>query len=119
MDKSNSEKLDQDLKCILEESRVVIPGVQALLGFQFVAVFNQLFPKELTHEMQIWHTVSLVLTTIAMILIMSPASYHRLGGHKTTQKLIDYSSHFLMTGMFVLSVGICIDFDLIACVILQ
>ncbi len=53
-----------------------------------------------------------------MILIMSPASYHRMAGHEVSEKLVRRSSQFLMSGMFVLAAGICIDFQLIAAVIL-
>jgi hypothetical protein len=54
-----------------------------------------------------------------MILIMSPAPYHRLAKHTVTKRLLRCSSHFLMAGMFALAVSICIDFDLIASIILN
>jgi hypothetical protein len=119
MEKTRSETLEEDLKYILEEARVVIPGVQTLLGFQLIAVFNQLFPKELSPAMQIWHLVSTALTSLAMILIMSPASYHRMAGHTVSRKLVDWSSRFLLAGMCTLAVAICIDVALVAAVILK
>ena len=50
------ENLEQQLRALLEEARVVIPGVQTLLGFQLIAVFSQLFPNSLSKIMQygIW-----------------------------------------------------------------
>lgn len=112
-------KLQEELRAILEEARVVIPGVQTLLGFQLIAVFNQLFPKSLSKTMQFWHLASMGLTAFAMILIMSPASYHRLAGHQISDQLVRKSSRFLMAGMFALATGICIDFQLIANVIVM
>jgi hypothetical protein len=115
---NNNGNLEQQLRALLEEARVVIPGVQTLLGFQLIAVFNQLFPKSMTHAMQCWHLGSMALTALAMILIMSPASYHRMASHEVSETLVHMSSQFLMAGMFVLAASICIDFQLIATVIL-
>ena len=42
--------LEEQLRALLEEARVVIPGVQTLLGFQLVVVFNQLFPQTLSRD---------------------------------------------------------------------
>jgi len=117
--KKTDDSLEQQLRALLEEARVVIPGVQTLLGFQLIAVFNQLFPKTMSHAMQCWHLGSMGLTALAMILIMSPASYHRMAGHAVSEKLVHLSSRFLMAGMFVLAASICIDFQLIATVILS
>ena len=41
-----------------------------------------------------------------------------MAGHTISAKLVRQSSRFLMAGMFVLATGICIDFQLIAAVIL-
>jgi hypothetical protein len=41
-----SEPLDQEANHILEESRMVLPGIQALFGFQLIAIYNaQLRPR--------------------------------------------------------------------------
>lgn len=110
--------LKEQLRSLLEEARMVIPGVQALMGFQLVVVFNPLFPKSLSETQQSRHLISLGLTTLAMILIMSPASHHRLAGHVVTERLVRYSARFLLCGMGILAAGICLDVQLIAYVIL-
>jgi hypothetical protein len=60
---------------------MVLPGIQALFGFQLIAVFNERF-KELTEDEQLIH-FSAVLVTIAIALIMTPAAYHRLAEQTT------------------------------------
>src|SRR5438874_12226699 len=60
-----------------EEARMVLPGIQALFGFQLVAVFNARF-DELSTALQAIHLVALVAAAISMSLVMTPAAYHRL-----------------------------------------
>ena len=56
----------------IEEARMVLlPGIQALFGFQLIAVFIERF-KELTEDEQLIHFSATVLVTIAIVLIMTP-----------------------------------------------
>src|ERR1051326_4270013 len=65
-------KIDQ----ALTEARVVLPGAQALLGFQFVTMFMDAFDK-LPNSLKYIHMVSLMLMSLTIILLMTPAAYHR------------------------------------------
>ena len=56
---------------MLIEARVVLPGVQALLGFQFVVVLTDSFER-LPPFSQYVHLASLGLMALAMILLMTP-----------------------------------------------
>ena len=56
---------------------MVLPGIQTLFGFQLIAVFNQRF-QVLAPMEQYLHYAALLLVTIAIALIMTPAAYHRL-----------------------------------------
>ena len=62
---------------ILEEARMVLPGIQALFGFQTVAVFNDRF-HALPKSVQACHACGLGLVVVAIALVMLPAAYHRL-----------------------------------------
>lgn len=66
-------KIDQ----LLTEARVILPGVQALFGFQLAIVLTQSFEK-LPAAAQAVHAVSLGLMAVAVILLMAPAAYHRI-----------------------------------------
>jgi len=57
---------------------MVLPGIQALFGFQLIAVFNQGFGEKLSHGAQLVHLLALVLAALAMALVMTPAALHRL-----------------------------------------
>jgi hypothetical protein len=61
----------------LTELRVVLPGAQALFGFQFTAVLTESFER-LPPTSRAVHLVSLGLVAIAVIMLIAPASYHRI-----------------------------------------
>lgn len=60
----------------VEEARMVLPGIQALFGFQLIAVFNNRFTALSPAEQRL-HYVAVLLTAVAIALIMTPAAYHR------------------------------------------
>src|SRR5437773_70894 len=69
--------LDSATRHILEECRMVLPGIQALFGFQLIAVFNPGFAEKLSTVEQQLHLVSTLLTVCAVALVMTPAALHR------------------------------------------
>lgn len=72
---------------MLTEARVVLPGGQALLGFQLAIVLTRGF-EQLPKFSQAVHAVSLGLVALAVVLLMAPAAYHRivLGGEEDEAK---------------------------------
>jgi hypothetical protein len=99
---------------LLEECRMVLPGVQALFGFQLIAVFNAGFSERLSYGEQNLHLVALACVACAGALVMSPAAYHRQTNPRAA------SAHFLAVGgrlllisMVPLMTGIGLDFYLI------
>ena len=119
MDEIEELPLNEAVTHMLEECRVVLPGVQALFGFQLIAVFNFAFAERLSQPEQDIHLVSLALVAIAGALVMTPAAYHRqvCPNHVSTQ-LLRLGSRFLLASMVSLTIGIMLDFYLIARLIL-
>jgi len=104
---------------LLEECRMVLPGLQALLGFQFIAVFNTGFGEKLTPAEQRVHLLALGLVALAGALVMAPASYHRQSGpREVSAHFLTLASRLLLGAMLLLVLGIGIDFYVIAHVIL-
>jgi len=62
---------------MLTEARVVLPGAQALFGFQLAIVLSQSF-ETLSDLSRLVHAVSLGLVALAVMLLMAPAAYHRI-----------------------------------------
>ncbi len=103
---------------LLEECRMVLPGIQMLFGFQLIVVFNPGFDQKLTPAEQHVHLLAIVLVTIAAAVIMSPAAYHRQKPREVTDEFITVFRRLLFWSMVPLSLGITLDFYLVARVIL-
>jgi hypothetical protein len=102
---------------ILEEGRMVLPGIQALLGFQLVAVFNQTF-SDMSVINQLLHVVAIFLSVNAICLLLTPAAIHRQGEPGVvTGEFAATASRLICAGMLPLLLSIVIDsyvvFDLI------
>ncbi len=109
-----SEALSDAISHLLEECRMVLPGIQALFGFQWVAFFNQRF-TELTQTDQDWHLAATAIVAISAALLMTPAAYHRtLRGRAISVPFTSVSTRLILAGMFCLSLGVVIDFFVIA-----
>ena len=104
---------------LLEECRMVLPGLQALFGFQLICVFSPGFAERLTSTEQRLHLLALALVAIAGALVMAPAAYHRqTRPREASARFLLLGSRLLLWALVPLMIGIGIDFYLIARVIL-
>jgi hypothetical protein len=111
--------LEEETRTIIEETRMVLPGIQALFGFQLIAVFNDGF-HNLAPTEQLLHLMALLLVVLAIALIMTPASYHRIAERGTvSRRFVEIASWLLAAAMFPLMLGITIDLFLVARLILH
>jgi hypothetical protein len=69
--------LHSKVEQMLTEARLILPGVQALLGFQLAIVVTRSFDT-LPESAKAIHAISLGLIAVAVILLMAPAAYHRI-----------------------------------------
>jgi uncharacterized membrane protein len=112
--------LSEAVTHLLEECRMVLPGVQALFGFQLIAVFNSTFRERLTSTEQTIHLVAIGLVAMSVALVMAPAAYHRqTNPEEATESFIELATYLLLGSMFPLMIGISLDFYLIARLILE
>jgi hypothetical protein len=103
---------------LLEECRTILPGLQALFGFQLIAIFNTGFDEKLSRSDQLVHFTSITLVMLAVVLLMAPAAYHRqTGPMKVDSAFISLASRAALLAMVSLMFGISLDFYLIAKVI--
>lgn len=108
------ETLEDQEQSIHEEARTVLPGVQALFGFQLVAVFNQRFTALDTTDRAVYF-LSLLLVTGAIGLLMAPAALHRLTQWKrVSDYFVDVSSKLVAASMPPLALAIALDVYLVA-----
>jgi hypothetical protein len=103
------ESLEEEATHATDEARMVLPGVQAIMGFQLIAVFNQRF-QELSEGRQILHLAAFVLLAAAMGLIMTPAAYHRQAERGcVTRRFVTLASFLLTVALGPLILGVAID----------
>jgi hypothetical protein len=106
-----------EIEPMLDEARMVLPGIQALFGFQLIAVINSGFDK-LTDGQRMSHFAALMATLIAIALIMTPAAYHRIAeGWQASSYFMRISSLLIAMAMIVLMVALIIEIVLIADII--
>jgi hypothetical protein len=72
--------LKTKIEQLLTEARVIIPGGQALLGFQFVGTLTKSF-ESLPLEIKWVHAAALAAVALSVLLLMTPAALHRLAFH--------------------------------------
>lgn len=91
---------------VLTEARVVLPGAQALLGFQFIAVLTSGF-ENLPALSKYVHLASLALIALTVILLMTPAAYHRIVERgEETEHFHRFATRMVVAALVPLALGL-------------
>jgi hypothetical protein len=102
---SSSQGYTEKIRHVLTETRMVLPGAQALLGFGTVAALTDGF-EELPPLLRAVHTTGLCFIAVAIILLMTPAAYHRIAeGGEQTEHFHRVASRLLLAAMAALAPG--------------
>jgi hypothetical protein len=110
--------LSEAVTLVLEECRTVLPGIQAMFGFQLIVVFNPTFQQKLSAVEHGLHLIAIALNMVAIAMIMAPAAYHRQKDpHSVSEDLIVVATRLLLYSMFPLMVALGLEFFLITRVI--
>jgi hypothetical protein len=76
-EESKGERLDRELGELLQELRVILPGVQVLLAFLLTAPFQQRFGS-ITGSMRNAFFAAIVCATVATACLIAPSAHHRM-----------------------------------------
>lgn len=94
---------------LLTEARVIIPGAQALFGFQLSVTLMQSF-DQLSPEMKAAHVIAICCIGLAIILVIAPASLHRLAfAGEDDPAFLKIGSLFVLAAPAPLAIGIAFD----------
>jgi len=116
--RASEDLLDQERNS-LDEARMVLPGIQAVFGFQLIAVFNDRF-AQLPEVLRIAHFASLSLVVVAVALIMTPAAYDRLAEPDVvTRRFLANTATLLTTAMGVFGCAIATEMFVVATMVTQ
>jgi hypothetical protein len=106
-------KLHEEVSMVLTEARVVLPGAQAMLGFQFVTMFTHEFDG-LPASSKFIHLASLGLIALTVVLLMTPAAFHRIAeGGEDSPLLVQVAGRLVLAAMVPLGLGMSGDFFVI------
>ncbi len=101
--------LKTKIEQMLTEARVIIPGGQALLGFQFVATLTKAF-SDLPAFAQNVHVAGLCAVALAVMLLMTPAALHRIAfAGEDSEKFFRLGSRIVVAASIPLAAGTAAD----------
>jgi len=111
--------LDKAVEYLLDECRIVLPGILVLFGFQLATVFTARFAHDLSPGEQRLHLLAIALVAVAIALIMTPAADHRQAEpEQVSEGFIRLSTRLLLASLPLLALAICLDFYLVARLVL-
>jgi hypothetical protein len=114
-EETRAEPLERAVDHVIHEARMVLPGIQALFGFQLIAVFNDRFHTALEPYQRFMHLGALLLVAFAIALIMTPAAYHRQAEEgRITWHFVKLASTLLTSAMVPLMLGIVLEVLLVS-----
>lgn len=96
-DESPQQRSDRQFGELLQELRVVLPGVQVLFAFLLTMPFSARFEQTTGFQEGVYF-VTLLSTTLATILFMAPTALHRLRFQRGVKGDIVRVSHRLTLG---------------------
>ena len=101
--------LHRKVEHMLTESRVILPGAQALLGFQFVVTLTKSF-GDLPEGHRVLHFCALAAIAVSIVLLIAPAAIHRITFRgRDTAQFHTIGSRLVTAALLPLSLGIAAD----------
>jgi hypothetical protein len=104
-DEDEGDRLDRELIELLNELRVIMPGVQVLFGFLLTVPFQQRFAT-IDDFQRIVYFATLLLTAASAAFLMGPSAFHRLT-FRASQKpyLVELGTRQTIAGMALLALA--------------
>jgi hypothetical protein len=108
-DSTKPTSLQVQVDQLLTEARLIIPGAQALLGFQLTVTLTRAF-AQLPSEAKIAHAAALCCVALTVVLLMAPASLHRISfGGQDDPQFVKIGSVFVIAAPLPLALAIALD----------
>ena len=99
-------RLDRELDELLQELRVVLPGIQVLFAFLLTVPFAQRFAT-VDDFQETTYFVALVATALASVFLISPSVQHRLRWRDHDKEfLLRSANRHVLTGIVLLGIAI-------------
>lgn len=102
----NDDRINRNLDQLLEELRVVLPGIQVLLAFLLTVPFATRFGRVDAFDRHVF-LLALLLAAASSVLLMAPSMHHRLlfrRGQKAF--LVELGSRLAIAGLTLLALAV-------------
>jgi hypothetical protein len=98
----------------LTEARVVLPGAQALFGFQLAIILTSGFVA-MPPQAKWLHAAVLGLIAVATMLLIAPAAYHRIVfAGAEDPRFLRIASRLILVATIALALGLACDIAVVA-----
>jgi amino acid transporter len=100
------ERADRELIELLNELRVVLPGITVLLGFLLAVPFARGWTRVTTFQRDVF-LIAFLATAVSVALFTAPSSYHRLRfRHGDKERVLRVGNRFAIAGIAAAAVSL-------------
>jgi hypothetical protein len=104
---TEEERADRNLSDLLQELRVLLPGVQVLFAFLLTVPFSSRF-KDLTDFQQKFYFGVLICVALATVLLVAPTVGHRILFRRQQKEfLVTLSNDLALIGISLVAIAMC------------
>jgi uncharacterized membrane protein len=104
-EESKAERLDRELIELLNELRVLLPGVQVLFAFLLTAPFASGFER-VTEFQRDLYAICLLAALAATACLVAPTTYHRVQWRQRDKELmLQFANRLALAGSFFLALS--------------
>jgi len=105
-DETPKERADRELIELLNELRVVLPGITVLLGFLVAVPFAKGWTRVTTFQRDVF-IVAFLSTAVSVALLAAPSSYHRLRfRHGNKERMVRIGNRLAIAGSAAAAVSL-------------
>ena len=101
----DAEELRERYRELLEELRVIIPGVQVLFAFLLTVPFSARF-DQLDHLGRVVFTGALLGVAVATVVFLTPAAIHRVSRDNDRRERLHLAIRFTVLGMAIVGASV-------------
>lgn len=118
-DESKKERVDRELRELLEETRVVLPGLELLFGFLLILPFSERF-SAIDESQRYVYLACLIATAVALGLLVAPSARHRIGFRRLDkERLLFVANRQLIAGLALVAISIALAVHLASSALLD
>lgn len=101
----DAEVLRERYQELVDELRVILPGIQVLFAFLLTAPFSGRF-GDLDDTERLLYAVALVASTVGLVCLITPVAYHRLSDRHDRDDRIAVAIRLKLAGLAALWVSV-------------